>query len=347
MKNHAIIPIFIPHEGCPHDCVFCNQKKITAREQSPSLKQVTDTIERNLKTINAAGVKNIEIGFFGGSFTGIPVKDQSYYLSVAKEYKKNKKVNGIRLSTRPDYINEEILLNLKEYSVDLIELGVQSFDDEVLKLSERGHTSKDVLNAAKLIKDYGFDLGIQLMIGLPGDTREKSGKSAKELVKLKPAVARLYPTVVLKETKLIQMYDSGLYTPFKEEEMLETTTDMYEIIEGAGIKIIRIGLKSTDLINQESSNIIGDYHPAFSELVKGNHLYRLMSKALDTYLENHNVNQDHSHIFTFTTNTNDISKLVGHNGRNRKALEKKYPHLNFRFSGSNNIQSGSIELNYS
>lgn len=347
MKNYAIIPIFIPHNGCPHDCVFCNQKKITARDSSPTREQVMETIERNLKTINEAGVKNIEIGFFGGSFTGIPIEEQNYYLSIAKEYKEREAIKAIRLSTRPDYIDDEILSNLKEYLVDLVELGVQSFDDEVLKLSERGHSQAQVEKSCSLIKKYGFDLGIQLMIGLPGDTREKSVKSAQKLVSLKPSVARLYPTVVLKDTKLMDMYKDGTYIPFDESEMLQTTTDMYEIIENAGIKVIRIGLKSTDLINPDSDDLAGDYHPAFSELVKGEYLYRKMIKLLESHLSNSNNGTDDSNsniIFNFVANTNDISKLVGHNGRNRKSLSKKYPHLNFRFSGSSDVQSANVEL---
>lgn len=344
MKDYAIIPIFIPHNGCPNDCVFCNQKKITAREESPSEETIISTIERNLETINASGIKNIEIGFFGGSFTGIQPEQQSYYLGIAKKYKDEGKIKGIRLSTRPDYIDEVILTNLKNHSVDLIELGVQSFDDEVLRLSERGHNSIQVKKAARLIKSFGFDLGIQLMIGLPGDTREKAVKSAEELVRLKPSVARLYPTVVLADTMLMDMYKKGEYIPFSEEKMLETATDMYEKITQAGVNVIRIGLKSTDLINSDTLNIAGDYHPAFSEIVQGHNLYRIMIEKIDDWLASAKEDELSNMVFSFTTNPKDISKLVGHNGRNRKKIQEKYPRIKFRFTGDNNCISGSINL---
>lgn len=344
MKNYAIIPIFIPHNGCNNDCVFCNQKKITAREKSPSEQTVICSIERNLATINDAAVNNIEIGFFGGSFTGIPMEEQRYYLDIAKKYKDAGKIKGIRLSTRPDYIDHEILSNLKKYSVDMIELGVQSFDEDVLRLSERGHDTKQVHEAVESIKEYGFDLGIQLMIGLPGDTHEKSVESAKELVAISPSVARLYPTVVLKDTKLMSMYRSGEFIPFTDEQMLETVTDMYEIITGNDINVIRIGLKSTDLINADSEDIAGDYHPAFSELVQGQVFFRSMMALMDEHYNNTNQNQDKKITFNFYSNPTDISKMIGQNGRNRTRLSKKYPHLKFTFGGNNNIESGNVKL---
>lgn len=344
MKEHAIIPIFIPHNGCPHDCVFCNQKKITARDESPTAQLVIETIERNLNTLNDAGVPNIEIGFFGGSFTGIPVEEQNYYLEIAREYKSDSRVSGIRLSTRPDYIDETILDNLKHYSVDLIELGVQSFDDEVLKLSERGHDANQVERAASLVKDRGFDLGIQLMIGLPGDTREKSVRSSEELVRLKPSVARLYPTVILKDTKLMNMYECGGYIPFSDDEMLETTTDMYDIITSAGINVIRIGLKSTDLINDQSDDIAGAYHPAFSELVQGQLFYRKTVKLIDEWMSSHKYSPNADNLLEIRVNPTDISKAVGHKGRNRTLLAKKYPRIRFRFIGDSLINSGSVTI---
>lgn len=347
MRNYAIIPIFIPHNGCPNDCVFCNQKKITARSKSPTQAEVVSVIDRNLKTITEADTQNVEIGFFGGSFTGLSISDQNYYLSVAKSYKDSGKIKGIRLSTRPDYINKEILENLKMFSVDLIELGVQSFDDEVLIRSERGHTKEQVKEAAALINEYGFDLGIQLMIGLPGDTPKKSVHSARELTWLNPSVARLYPTVVLKDTKLMDMYKSGEYEPFTDNQMIETATDMYEIINNAGINVIRIGLKSTDLIQSGSSDIAGDYHPAFSEIVQGKSFQRKMIVLIDEWLSNNQVDQNKNPVFTFHCNSKDISKVIGHNKQNKEILSKNYPHLIIKFSGSNDCSLGSLSLTIS
>ena len=269
MKKHAIIPIFIPHEGCPHDCVFCNQNKITANIQSVEKKDVQNIIERNLKTIKENNLETVEIAFFGGSFTGIPIEKQSEYLSIAKDYKDRGLIDKIHLSTRPDYIDEEILSNLKFYGVDVIELGVQSFDAEVLKASNRGHSLSCVHRSSKLVKDWGFELGLQLMIGLPLDTHEKSIQSALEVVKIAPSIARLYPTIIIKDTELEEMYLRGDYKALSLDNAINTTKEMYKILTGAGINVIRIGLKSSDIIN-ESGDIYGEtFHPAFSQLVTG------------------------------------------------------------------------------
>ncbi|MEG0157656.1 MAG: radical SAM protein, partial [Anaerovoracaceae bacterium] len=186
MKKHAIIPIFIPHEGCPNDCVFCNQKIITARSKPVAKEDVHNIIETYLPTLEGRGIRTIEVAFFGGSFTGIPMAQQEEYLRVAYAYKQQGKIDKIHLSTRPDYINEEILDLLCAYGVDVIELGVQSFDPQVLSLSKRGHDEETISRAAKLIVQRGIQLGIQLMIGLPGDTKEKAMRSAREAAKLKP-----------------------------------------------------------------------------------------------------------------------------------------------------------------
>ena len=269
MKRMAIIPIFIPHKGCPNDCVFCNQKKITARQKPFSAEDVSRRIEEYLPTLENRGLAVIETAFFGGSFTGIPMEEQREYLSIAKKYKDEGRIQRIRLSTRPDYIDHGILSNLKRYGVDTIELGAQSFDEEVLRLSNRGHGAEAIYKSAEKIKEYGFELGIQLMIGLPGDSREKSLYSAGEAVKTGPAAARLYPTVIIKETALYDAYMAGTYLPFSQEEMLEITKDMYLILTRAGIPVIRVGLKSTDLINDKegSAAVAGTYHPAFRQLV--------------------------------------------------------------------------------
>lgn len=268
MKKHAIIPIFIPHRGCPHDCVFCNQKAITARQADVTPEDAANIIETYLPTLTGRGLETIEVAFFGGSFTGIPLEDQSAFLDVARSYKRRGLIDKIHMSTRPDYINEEILDNLKEYDADIIELGVQSFDPEVLRLSERGHSVDDIYRACSLIKDYGFELGIQLMIGLPGDSLEKCIFSSRETVRMSPSIARLYPTIVLNDTKLLDMYRTGTYHALTTSEAVEITKEMYKILDAAGINIIRVGLKSTDLIT-EGGEIQGHtFHPAFRQLVE-------------------------------------------------------------------------------
>lgn len=248
MKKHAIIPIFIPHRGCQSDCVFCNQRKITAHQAPVRPEDVTETVETWLSTLEPRHMETTELAFFGGSFTGIPMEEQTAFLQVAKAYKDAGRIHKIHLSTRPDYITPEILDNLKHWGADVIELGVQSFDDQVLRLSGRGHDAACVYESSRMIQAYGFTLGIQLMIGLPGDTIEKDLYSAAETVRIGPSIARLYPTVVIRDTALYDMYLAGTYLPMEETEAVERTKAMYKILTSAGINVIRVGLKSSDII---------------------------------------------------------------------------------------------------
>ena len=284
VKKHAIIPIFIPHKGCPNDCVFCNQKKITAHQQPVTGEDVVNTIETWLSTLEPRGTETIEAAFFGGSFTGLPVEEQSAYLSIAKRYKDAGRIHKIHMSTRPDYINEAILDNLKRYGADTIELGVQSFDDEVLRLSGRGHDSSCVYESSRLIQEYGFELGIQLMIGLPGDTLEKDLYSARETVRIKPSIARLYPTVVISDTALYDQYLSGQYQPLDQETAVFRTKEMYKLLTAAGINIIRVGLKSSDILTGEGGTAAGTFHPAFRQLVEGDIAREQLQQQLEQLL---------------------------------------------------------------
>ncbi|MEG0430091.1 MAG: radical SAM protein [Anaerovoracaceae bacterium] len=335
MKKHAIIPIFIPHKGCLNDCVFCNQKLITARTADVTPLDVKNIIETHLSTLENRNITTIEVAFFGGSFTGIPIDEQKSYLKVAKEYKDNSKINKIHLSTRPDYISVEILDNLKKYSVDTIELGVQSFDDDVLITSKRGHTSSQVYKSCNLIKDYGFELGIQLMIGLPGDNKQKAIYSANEAAKIKPSIARLYPTVVLEDTQLIEMYKTGQYIPLSESDAIDITKEMYKILHSAGINIMRVGLKSTDLITPESDSG-GSYHPAFRQLVEGEIAKEILIPLIDEIsitskiIGNTNV--------LCKSNSRCFNNMIGHKGVNKKFFDNKYPHLTIFYEIDNTIK---------
>ena len=232
MKKHAIIPIFIPHRGCPNDCVFCNQKAITARQPDVTPDHVRSIIETYLPTLTGRGLETIEVAFFGGSFTGLPMDEQSAFLAVAAEYKRKGLIDKIHMSTRPDYIDTAILDNLRSYDADTIELGVQSFDDGVLAAAGRGHTAAAVYEACSMIHSYGFELGIQLMIGLPGDSLEKCLYSARETVRMRPSIARLYPTIVLQDTALYDMAQAGLYHPLTTPEAVAITKEMYRILLG-------------------------------------------------------------------------------------------------------------------
>lgn len=340
MKKHAIIPIFIPHEGCPNDCVFCNQKKITARQNPVHAEDVRNIIEQYLPTLQGRGLDTIETAFFGGSFTGIPIEQQSQYLSIAKEYKDNGLIDKIHLSTRPDYINKAILDNLKHYGVDIIELGVQSFDDTVLKASNRGHNSEIVYKSSALIKSYGFDLGIQLMVGLPGDTHDKAIYSAKEAVKIGPSIARLYPTIVIDDTELFNMYLRGDYKPLSQKEAIYTTKEMYKILDKAGITIIRVGLKSTDIINKDGAITGGTYHPAFRQLVESEIAKEILEENLNKYITNSKLTQS----FTFESNEKCFSNMIGNKRRNKTYFTNKYPNVIFKYSVNSSLADNDYNV---
>lgn len=334
MKEHAIIPIFIPHLGCPHACVFCNQVKITARQPLVSTEDVERIIETMLPTLQGRGLKTIETAFFGGSFTGIPLELQRDYLSAAKKYKDRGDINKIHISTRPDYISEEILDVLAEYGVDIIELGVQSFDEEVLRLANRGHDTEIVYKSAEQIKARGFELGIQLMIGLPGDSFEKDIYSAGEMVKIGPSIARLYPTVVIEETELYDMYRAGSYKPLSTEEAVMITKEMYKLIYGAGINIIRVGLKSTDIIRRDGSTAGDSFHPAFRQLVEGQIARETLEGELNGLLEK---NPELSRV-RMQSNEKSFSNMIGNRKTNRIYFENKYPALSIEYGINNELE---------
>ena len=346
MKTHAIIPIFIPHQGCPNDCVFCNQNKITRKDASLDDVNVSETIAKYLKTLEGkynytsetkrhepfekSNPMTVEVAFYGGSFTGIPIDEQSKYLEIAYSYKKRGLIDKIHLSTRPDYIDEEILLNLKRYDVDTIELGVQSFNDDVLERSNRGHDSSIVYKSSALIKELGFELGLQLMIGLPGDTPEKSIYSAHELVKIKPSIARLYPTVIIENTALHDMFISGEYNTPTLNEYISTTKAMYKIISEAGINIIRVGLRSADLVKKAGKN----FHPAFRQLVESEIARDMIEEQLPI------DSNSPSASIKLLSNEKFFSNLIGHKKSNKVYFAKKYPYITFAYGVDNSLADG-------
>ena len=318
MKKHAIIPIFISHRGCPNDCVFCNQKKITAREGDVTPEDVRSTIDQWLTTLH--GVEKVEVSFYGGSFTGIPMDQQTAFLEIAKDYKDRGLIDMIHLSTRPDYIDCEILDNLKAHSVDVIELGVQSFSDEVLRLSGRGHDAACVYHACDLIKSYGFTLGIQLMIGLPGDSRDTCIQSALETVKIHPAIARIYPTVTIRGTELYRMMERGQYQPLDLSEAVERAKEMYLILEGNGINVIRVGLKASEIMEDQ----IG-FHPAFRQLMES----EIARDSIEAQLAAMSYKGEPLSLLV-RANSRSFSNIYGHKAMNSEYFQKKYPRLRLK-----------------
>ena len=251
LKKQYIIPIFVPHLGCPNDCVFCNQKSISGQTKQVTKEDVKKTIEEHLKYVKENSI--VEVAFFGGSFTGIEEEKQNELLSVAYEYVKEKKVKSIRISTRPDYINKAILKRLKKYKVKTIELGVQSANDYILKKAGRGHNFEDVKKASKLIRLYGFNLGHQMMVGLPESTALDEINTAKQLIKLKPKIVRIYPVLVIKGTKLEQDFNEGKYKALTVVQAVEICKELVKIFTKKKIEVIRIGLQPTDTISDPTN----------------------------------------------------------------------------------------------
>jgi len=266
-KKHFTIPIFVPELACPNRCVFCNQHSISGCHQQPEPDEVREIILQHLKTIPEKD-SHIEIGFFGGSFTGIEPELQALYLDVARSFMSSGRIHGIRLSTRPDYIDADALKLLKSYGVTTIELGAQSLDDEVLKLSGRGHTVRDVEKASALIREAGFKLGLQMMTGLPGDASEKAIETARRIIGLGACCTRIYPTLVIRGTELEKRWRNGDYQPQTLDEAVELTARLLEIFREAGVEVIRVGLHPSEDLLGGNDLLAGPFHPNFRELAE-------------------------------------------------------------------------------
>ena len=281
--NQYTIPIFIPHKGCPHACVFCNQRRISGTIKDTTVEDVDNIIKEYLDYYLNTD-KKIEIAFFGGSFTGIDLSLQEAYLKVAYKYIIDGKVDSIRLSTRPDYINDEILTLLTKYGVKTIELGVQSMNDEILDKAKRGHTRDDVINASNLIRQYGIRLGHQIMIGLPYSSINSEVYTIKECLKLEPEQLRIYPVYVIEDSELYDMYEAGEYKALEIGEAVDRCVAVIHECQKTNVQIIRLGLQSTSEITAKNTNIYGPVSDNFAEYV--------MAALIRERIENEIVNKD-------------------------------------------------------
>ena len=259
--KHSNISVFVPHIGCPNKCSFCDQRYITGARKAPRGSDVAKAVKTAVKSKNFDS-KTAEIAFFGGSFTAINRNYMTDLLDVASGFVENGTVKGIRISTRPDAIDREILELLKCRHVTSIELGAQSMNDRVLKMNNRGHTAGDVTRASELIREYGFELGLQMMTGLYGDSDASAVKTAEKLIALKPDTVRIYPTIVLKDTDLAALYADNIYKPQTLDAAVTLAVRLYKMFTENGIRVIRLGLHSIE----EKAYIAGPWHPAFSEL---------------------------------------------------------------------------------
>ena len=319
------IPVFVPHMGCPFDCVFCNQKRITGVGNTKP--DVDGIVNEYLKFLPKEDCL-IEIAFFGGSFTGIEEILQEELLGKASCYVGKNNIAGIRVSTRPDYIDTAVLERLLKYKVTTIELGVQSLDEEVLKASARGHTAEDVEKAVRLIRQYPFTLGLQMMTGLPLDTPAKSIETARKIIALKPDIVRIYPTLVIKNTRLEEMYERGEYNPQTVDEAVELCHELVSMFNDAGVKVIRTGLQNTDEISENGSVIAGPFHSAFGELVESRVYLEKIVALLDGDDE-------------FFVNPAEVSKAVGQKRYNILKIKEKFG-KNIKIIPDKNIKKGEI-----
>lgn len=296
-----IYPLFIPHQGCPFQCVFCNQVEIT-KTTRPHFTDFEDDLKAFCKKHSA---QTKEIAFFGGTFTSLPLLIQTEYLDYCSTFLDEN--CAIRLSTRPDAITPEILFFLKERGVKTIELGIQSFDDEVLTASKRGYTSQTAIEACKLVAEYGFNLGIQLMPGLPGERSETANLNISHTIALNPTCIRIYPTIVIKDTALAVWFKQGKFSPLNLEEAIEVTSQMKLQFDKAGLALIKMGLHA-DI--EPEAILGGPYHPAFGELVRAR---MLRSKIIESYQPD----------FTLHISPNDISLFKGFKSEMLNLLKKE------------------------
>ena len=308
--SHSNISIFVPHAGCPHKCSFCDQNSISGKSKAPHAEEVKKICSEAFGYIEKK--ENCEIAFFGGSFTAIPEKYMTELLESAYEFTGEGKFKGIRISTRPDCINEKILTILKKYNVTSIELGCQSMDEEVLMLNHRGHDAECVRKSCELIRSFGFELGLQMMTGLYGSTPEKDMFTADEIIKLKPDTVRIYPVVILKNTELGDLYSKGVYKTYDLEKMISLCSEYMRKFTENNIRIIKCGLHASEMV--ESEMLGGYYHPAFRELCESEMFKRRLELKTEGMSEK---------AFDVHVNSRYLSKAKGQKLSNIKYFSAK------------------------
>jgi len=323
----SIIPVFIPHLGCSHECVFCNQKRISGS----LLPALPGDVAKLLKASKAKGAA---LAFYGGSFTALSEAEQIAFLKAAQPFLQDGTIAEIRLSTRPDCISEQGLALLKAYGVKTIELGAQSMDDAVLAVCSRGHTAQDTRNAAALVKAHGFELGLQMMTGLCGASAQSDEQTAREIASLSPDAVRIYPAVVIKDTRLAELFANGDYAQHTVAEAVELCARILPIFEAAEIPVIRLGLNPTEELSGGVA-IAGAYHPAFGELVKGR-IFLEKARALMTEIPSGSE-------AVLRVNPSCVSQMAGQRRCNIKALLEEFSLAGLKIC-ADEIKCGEIRI---
>ena len=333
--RHINIPIFIPHLGCPNTCVFCNQRTISGVDELKP-ESVRDIIENALLTMGEDD--ECEIAFFGGSFTGIDFSLMVDLLRIADEFVRSGRVKSVRCSTRPDYIDDKILKTLKKYSVAVIELGLQSMSERVLQATRRGHTEKQAEDAVALIKEYGFRVCGQMMIGLPASSLEDEVRTAEFIVKSGCDMARIYPTVVFHGTELCCMTKRGEYKPLDTEDAVERSAIVLRTLISGGVEVIRIGLCDSENLHSDTTYFAGPNHPAIGEMVINRFYLKKISDGIKllpkTGNQPINIYVSHAHM----------SKVVGQNKRNKRILSEMLGDKGFKFSELDGLREYEVLL---
>jgi histone acetyltransferase (RNA polymerase elongator complex component) len=335
MKKHVNIPIFIPHLGCPNQCVFCNQHTISgAKDFDPE--SLTEIIESALKTIDDN--TEVEIAFFGGSFTGIDRELMIKLLKTAYSYVEDGRVSSIRCSTRPDYINVEVLDYLKKYGVKIIELGLQSVDEEVLSLTKRGHTFENEQEACELIVKCGFTLIGQMMIGLPGSTLDSELKTADFIIKSGASGARIYPTVVFRDTELAKMTEKKIYIPLGLDEAIKRSAVVMKKFIDSGVEVIRVGLCSSENLTSDDTYFGGPNHPAIGELVENEIYYNTIYKEIIDH------GYDHNKKISVFVSQGSLSKAIGQKKKNKLRLISDFSFDDIKFCEDKKLLDYEISI---
>ncbi|NOX34476.1 MAG: radical SAM protein [Deltaproteobacteria bacterium] len=337
-KRPLVIPVFIPHSGCPHQCAFCNQSIITSQKSRLPDKEDIRKIAAQYYQYKGKR-KKVVLAFFGGNFLGLGPEDITRLLEFIQPLIKAGKIDSIRFSTRPDTISQKTLDLVAPYNISAVELGVQSMNDEVLLKSKRGHTAMDAINAMQLLKKYPFKIGVQVMAGLPGDNDSSLFESTKKIAKLGPDFARIYPLMVLKGSLMEKWYKTKKYKPLGLEETIRLVKGMYQIFKAGDVDVIRMGLQASPMMEDKSMVLAGPWHPAFGHLVFSEILYDDVCTRIDQY---HGILK--SEGIVLNVHPNSESRLRGDKNINLKKLNQKYKGLEFSICRDDTIPLNEVDI---
>ena len=333
-----VIPVFIPQKGCPHQCVFCNQEKITGVScHLPNYSEIESEVNKFLG-YSKKKPNYVQLAFYGGNFLGLEKTAIEHFMEMSAKLANDGKIHGVRFSTRPDTITKTHLEMLNGIPLSAVELGVQSMDDGVLNASHRGHTSEDSRHAVKLLKSSNFEVGLQMMVGLPGDTEEKALVTTRKIIDLSPDFVRVYPTLVLSKSPLGKWYEKGKYNPLSLWEAISLVKKIWRIFNENHIPVIRMGLQPSEELNKAGTILAGPYHPAFGQLVYSevflDHLIHFLSSNTSALSE-----------LSIRVNPKNISTARGQKNRNLEILKKQFQLANITVSGERTIGENMMKVN--